>query len=400
MGSSGTASGSRLSDAEMQRAGRHLAEELGTGAEERFGAGMSIDQAIARLDGAHPDIFNQGIIWDAVSFGDEREMHALAGMLLSHGIRCVVHDGKLVFRHADVRRILVELGYMSAEDLAAQAEAEQAAEAAAPRTYEGTASVSVETGLLEEGAAPAPAMSAAPAGRECSEFRPIARALSAREEERERAELDDESAVERLQARAAAKPGHALSAEERAELLEHLASMADERRVPTLASPLRVPEAFSHLLGFDAPAAPRSFAARAFRISMQLLLIYAVCLTGEKIAALVPIGIPGNIVAMVLLLVFLLSGVIRMESISLAADFLLDHMAVFFVPAAVSIMGSFDLIAPNLAKLLAVCLITTVLVFFVTSFTVATVMNVMAKHGHGMPVSASPAESSSSPKEA
>ena len=89
-----------------------------------------------------------------------------------------------------------------------------------------------------------------------------------------------------------------------------------------------------------------------------------------------------------------------MESISLAADFLLDHMAVFFVPAAVSIMGSFDLIAPNLAKLLAVCLITTVLVFFVTSFTVATVMNVMAKHGHGMPVSASPTESSSSPKEA
>ena len=106
----------------------------------------------------------------------------------------------------------------------------------------------------------------------------------------------------------------------------------------------------------------------------------AVGLAGQRIADVLPLGIPGNICSMVLLLLFLVSGVIRMGSIKDAADFLLDNMAVFFIPAAVAIMGSFDLLAGNILKLVAICLITTVLVFFVTSFTVSTVANLMARH--------------------
>ena len=120
-------------------------------------------------------------------------------------------------------------------------------------------------------------------------------------------------------------------------------------------------------------------ARKAWRIVLQLALIMAVCLAGQRIADVLPLGIPGNICSMVLLLLFLVSGVIRMGSIKDAADFLLDNMAVFFIPAAVAIMGSFDLLAGNILKLVAICLITTVLVFFVTSFTVSTVANLMAR---------------------
>ena len=67
-----------------------------------------------------------------------------------------------------------------------------------------------------------------------------------------------------------------------------------------------------------------------------------------------------------------------MECISDAADFLLDNMAIFFVPAAVAVMGIFSQIEDVVIKLVLITFLTTIIVFFVTSFTVSTVANLMA----------------------
>lgn len=123
----------------------------------------------------------------------------------------------------------------------------------------------------------------------------------------------------------------------------------------------------------------RFYGRRVMRVVMQLALIICICLAGERLADALPIDMPSNICSMIVLLLFLVTGTLKMESISAGADFLLDHMSVFFIPAAVAIMGSFDLIADNVVKLVLICLITTVLVFFVTSFTVSTVMNLMLR---------------------
>lgn len=155
---------------------------------------------------------------------------------------------------------------------------------------------------------------------------------------------------------------------------------------PALQSPLRINElsprsgAIQRLYALPVSETVVRGLRHSGRIVLQLGLIVAVCLAGEKIASVLPINIPGNICSMLLLLAFLTGGVIRMESIGDAANFLLDNMAIFFIPAAVAIMGSFDLLAGNILKLVAICLITTVLVFFVTSFTVATVANLMERH--------------------
>lgn len=117
----------------------------------------------------------------------------------------------------------------------------------------------------------------------------------------------------------------------------------------------------------------------AMHVFLELALIVTICLAGEKLSELLPIDVPSNICSMIVLLVFLVSGVLKMDSIAEGADFLLDHMSIFFIPAAVAIMGSFDLLAGNIIKLVVICLITTVLVFFVTSFTVSTVMNLMMR---------------------
>jgi holin-like protein len=146
-----------------------------------------------------------------------------------------------------------------------------------------------------------------------------------------------------------------------------------------------VPLAFAHPERTPAVPLPHLSAAlppsllKAGRIAVQLALIVAVCLLGDRLAALLPIDVPGNICSMVLLLAFLLTGVVKAENIQDAADFLLKHMAVFFVPAGVAVMGSYSVLAGSIAKLLLVCLLTTVLVFFVTSLTVTLTMRALER---------------------
>ena len=154
---------------------------------------------------------------------------------------------------------------------------------------------------------------------------------------------------------------------------------------PLLQSPLRENElnstsgALQHR--YSRPVAETIVAAvrKAWRIVLQLGLIVAVCLAGEQISDVLPIDVPSNICSMVLLLVFMLGGVIKMECISDAADFLLDNMAIFFVPAAVAVMGIYSQIEDVVLKLVLITFLTTIIVFFVTSFTVSTVANIMAR---------------------
>lgn len=122
-----------------------------------------------------------------------------------------------------------------------------------------------------------------------------------------------------------------------------------------------------------------TYGRKTVRIVLQLALIVTVCLAGERLSDLLPVDVPSNICSMVLLLVFMLGGVIKMECISEAADFLLDNMAIFFVPAAVAVMGIFNQIEDVIVKLVLITFLTTIIVFFVTSFTVSTVANIMAR---------------------
>ena len=392
-------------DAALKQAELDLARDIAEDRLQRFGAGMTIDDALSRLRGDAGSRFaNDGVLWDVAAFDNPDEAMTVSKFLNSHGIRSGVFHHKLVFKQSDVARILDDLG-LSGKQPAEDTTPDQDAE----KTDESRAEVKSAVFAVEDRrpaadqVAPADAPSISKHQGEQDVHRqvrvsdagapsvPSFRDTDA--DARSRSELfaENEAAVEaiRRNATAAVPSGRpVLSEADCSELLERIASMRDEGDVPALSSPLRVPESLSHLLGFDAPAVPKTFAGRFLKICLQLLLIYAVCLAGEHIAAMIPLGIPGNIMSMGLLLAFLISGVIRMESISLAADFLLDHMAVFFIPAAVAIMGSFDLIAPNLLKLLFVCLVTTVLVFFATSFTVSTVMNLMARRAAGEQASA------------
>ena len=87
---------------------------------------------------------------------------------------------------------------------------------------------------------------------------------------------------------------------------------------------------------------------------------------GEVISRGLGIPIPGNVLGMGLLLLALAVGIIRVEWVQEAADLLLSHMALFFVPAGVGVMVYFDLIAREWFPIVVATVLSTFVVMAVT----------------------------------
>ena len=67
-----------------------------------------------------------------------------------------------------------------------------------------------------------------------------------------------------------------------------------------------------------------------------LSVIYWLCKLAVNITG---IPVPANVLGIVVLFCLLMSGVVKEEHISLAADILLRHLVFFFVPIAVALMN-------------------------------------------------------------
>lgn len=102
----------------------------------------------------------------------------------------------------------------------------------------------------------------------------------------------------------------------------------------------------------------------------QLGLLFAFALGGDLMARLVTVGVPASVWALALLLAALRLGVLRTETIADTGGFLAANMAFFFVPSAVGIIDSYQTLYPVLFRLMLVCLVSTVLTFLATYYTV------------------------------
>ncbi|MGN0409962.1 MAG: CidA/LrgA family protein [Candidatus Fimousia sp.] len=111
------------------------------------------------------------------------------------------------------------------------------------------------------------------------------------------------------------------------------------------------------------------------KLLLQLLLLFVICQIGKGCAALLPFSFPSSIVSMILLFLLLLVGIIKEAQIEKGCDFLLKHMALFFVPSGVAIMNEYSLLKGKILILLFICVFTTVITFTVTAYTVQVVLN-------------------------
>ncbi len=102
------------------------------------------------------------------------------------------------------------------------------------------------------------------------------------------------------------------------------------------------------------------------KLFREALIILGIYLLGELLSSLLHLPIPGNILGMVILFILLLTNVIKVENISTVTNFLLDHLAFFFIPAGVGLMTSIGIIKSTWWQLLVVCLSTTIIIIGTT----------------------------------
>ena len=106
----------------------------------------------------------------------------------------------------------------------------------------------------------------------------------------------------------------------------------------------------------------------------QAAIIFAVYLVGGFISSILPFSFPGSVISMILLFILLMTGVLKLRHVDEAGGFLLSNMAFLFVPTVVGIAASFPLILENLLALAVIIVVTTVLTFAASAYTVMAVI--------------------------
>ena len=117
------------------------------------------------------------------------------------------------------------------------------------------------------------------------------------------------------------------------------------------------------------------------KIMYQIAIIFSVCWISQVIEALLPFAFPASVIGMVLLFLLLCTGALRMEHIREKSDFLLSNMAFFFVPARVSIINYADVLRSSAVQLVIICLVTTVLTFGATAWSIRLTLHLMERRG-------------------
>lgn len=97
----------------------------------------------------------------------------------------------------------------------------------------------------------------------------------------------------------------------------------------------------------------------------QMGIILLFCLLGE-LCTFLPLPIPAAVYGLIFLLIALLTGIVKADSIEQTARFLLQLMPLLFVAPAAGILSHWGVIAPHLAAICIITLVTTILVFAVS----------------------------------
>ena len=98
----------------------------------------------------------------------------------------------------------------------------------------------------------------------------------------------------------------------------------------------------------------------------QSAVILGITWVGEWMSETLPLPVPAGVYGLFLMLIFFCTGVLRVEQVEEAGNFLLDIMPVLFVPAAVGLMESYEQIQRVLAPMMVICVVSTIVVMVVT----------------------------------
>ncbi len=98
---------------------------------------------------------------------------------------------------------------------------------------------------------------------------------------------------------------------------------------------------------------------RTLKYLLQLCIILGVSFIGEVLNSVIPLPIPASIYGIVIMLLCLVFKIIRLEWVKDAGKLLVDLMPVMFIPAAVGIINSWDVIKPKAGAYVVITFVST-----------------------------------------
>lgn len=119
------------------------------------------------------------------------------------------------------------------------------------------------------------------------------------------------------------------------------------------------------------------------KIIKQIGIIFTICWLSTVVEKVIPFPLPASVIGMILLFLLLLTGLLKIEHIREKSDFLLANMAFFFIPAGVNVINYLDILQANWLPLLIICVITTILTFAATAYSVRFTMYLLSKRKGG-----------------
>lgn len=102
---------------------------------------------------------------------------------------------------------------------------------------------------------------------------------------------------------------------------------------------------------------------KTLSVVWQLTLITLVSLSGDKLVQVLHLPLPGSVAGMALLYLLLSFGLVRVSQLQQVADFLLKHMAFFFVPITVGLMNYWEIFHSHGIVLLGLLTVSLVIAF-------------------------------------
>ena len=94
-------------------------------------------------------------------------------------------------------------------------------------------------------------------------------------------------------------------------------------------------------------------------------IIIVISLIGELLNYLIPLPIPSSIYGLVIMFLCLHFKIVKVADVKKTAVFLIEIMPLMFIPAAVGIIESWDIIKPNVIAYAIITIVSTVLVMAV-----------------------------------
>jgi holin-like protein len=111
-----------------------------------------------------------------------------------------------------------------------------------------------------------------------------------------------------------------------------------------------------------------------FKIIIHIAFLYVIYLLGNWIQKMLHLVVPGSVIGMIILFLLLWTNIIKVSWVEMGAKFMVQNLALFFIPATVGIMNYFDLFAGKGFLLVLIVLFSTFLVMASSGLTSQRIM--------------------------